>query len=54
VRGCARHFRQEHLVGDRGTPEYRLSFTVNEMAPGRCPLAWIDEAKPKRDLEPQS
>jgi len=34
-----------HLVGARGTPEQGLSFTVNEMVPGRCPLAWIDEAK---------
>lgn len=21
-----------------------MSFTVDEMLPGRCPLAWIDEA----------
>jgi hypothetical protein len=33
-----------HLVGVRGTPEQGSSFTVVEMVPGRCPLAWIDEA----------
>ena len=43
-----------HLVGARGTPEHGISFTVTDMVPGRCPLAWIDEAIPKRGDEPQS
>ncbi len=34
-----------HLVGARGTPEFRVSMTVTEMVPGRCPLAFIDAAR---------
>ena len=33
-----------HLVGARGTPAHSSSFIVDEMVPGRCPLAWIDES----------
>lgn len=32
-----------HLVGVRGTEAQRISFTVKEMIPGRCPLTTIDE-----------
>ena len=32
-----------HLVGVGGTPERSASFTVRKTAPGRCPLAWVDE-----------
>jgi len=34
-----------HLVGAQGTPEQSVSLTVTEMLPGRCPLAFIDEAR---------
>jgi len=41
-----------HLVGASDTPEYWLSFTIDKMVPGRCPLAWIDEAAPHVDEPP--
>ncbi|HYM50452.1 MAG TPA: hypothetical protein VET65_07730 [Candidatus Limnocylindrales bacterium] len=31
------------IVAVQGTGHDGLSFTVNEMAPGRCPAAWVDE-----------
>jgi hypothetical protein len=40
------------VVGAQGTAEYWLSFTVDKMVPGRCPLAWIDEATSDRVDEP--
>jgi hypothetical protein len=32
-----------HLVGVRGAQAERVSFTVKEMIPGRCPLSVIDD-----------
>jgi hypothetical protein len=32
------------LTATRGTTHDGTSFTVDEMVPGRCPAAWIDQS----------